>query len=111
MIGLDLLVAIYGGDRAHIGAVAAAHPRPSIRNPEQTSATTSVLCFSGHKEDEIVKTAAASLASRLNVNTVVTAGIHWDHIDSRGIEQVICNNKRLVDRIVEAVSPHLSLVS
>lgn len=107
LIGVDLLVAIYGGDRAHIGAVAAAHPRASLKDPEQTSATASVLCFSGHKEDEIVKTAAEALASRLNVNTVVTAGIHWDHIDARGIAQVIRNNKLLIDRIIEAVSPHL----
>ena len=30
VIGEDLLIAVYGGTRPHIGAVGIAHPRPSL---------------------------------------------------------------------------------
>ena len=39
-IGADILVYVWGGDRPHLGSVAAAQPRPSLKNPSQTSATT-----------------------------------------------------------------------
>jgi hypothetical protein len=52
-IGPDLLVAIWGGEAPHIGAVAAAQPRPSLRNPAVTSASASVICYPGHKEDDL----------------------------------------------------------
>jgi hypothetical protein len=44
-IGPDLLVAIWGGEKPHIGAVAAAQPRPSLKDPAVTSATASVICY------------------------------------------------------------------
>ena len=31
-LGPDLLVAIWGGEKPHIGAVAVAQPRPSLKN-------------------------------------------------------------------------------
>ena len=87
-IGADLLVWLWGGDRPHIGAVAAAHPRPSLADPARRSATASVLVFSGHREDEIAKRTAERLAAALGVNVVVTAGLHWDAISPEGIKQV-----------------------
>ena len=32
LIGADVLVAIWGGERPHIGAVAVAQPRPSLNS-------------------------------------------------------------------------------
>lgn len=55
LIGQDLLVAISGGEKPHIGAVSVAQPRPSLKDPKHTSATASVICLIGHKEDEIAK--------------------------------------------------------
>ena len=43
-VGGDLLVWMWGGDRPHIGAVAAAHPRPSL--PTLRSAAPQRLCLS-----------------------------------------------------------------
>jgi len=80
LIGKDLLVAIWGGEKPHIGAVAIAQPRPSLRDPAITGATASVFCFLGHKEDEPAKAAAEILAATLNTQVVVTAGMHWDNI-------------------------------
>lgn len=102
-IGDDLLVAVWGGEKPHIGAVAAAQSRPSLRNPENISATASVICFPAHKEDELAKAAAEVLAAAINGRVVVTAGIHWDDIGKEGIEKVIRNSEILVDLLLEKV--------
>lgn len=96
-IGADMLVCIWGGNRPHIGAVAAAQPRPSLADQNRRSATCSVLTYPGHKEDEVVKLVSERLSASLDTQVVVTAGIHWDElkqneisiIESR-IEEIIC---------------------
>jgi len=98
-IGPDLLVAIWGGEKPHIGAVAAAQPRPSLKDPAVTSATASVICFPSHKEDDLAKRAANDLAAAIEGRTVVTAGIHWDNIPEDGIRQVIQNAADLIEMI------------
>ena len=103
VIGQDLLVAIWGGEKAHIGAVSMAQPRPSLSDPAARSSTASVFCFLGHKEDTLAKAAAEVLAASLNTNVVVTAGIHWDNIDQRGIEKVVRNSEILVHMILDKV--------
>ena len=100
-VGGDLLVAIWGGERPHIGAVAVAQPRPSLRDPQSTSATASVFCLVGHKEDELAKAASEILASVLNTTVVVTAGIHWDDLSPEGIQRVVKNSEILIDLILE----------
>jgi len=81
-IGADILVYIWGGDRPHIGAVAAAQPRQSLADPNRRSATCSVLTFLGHKEDEVVKSVSEHLSAALGTHVVVTAGIHWDNLEA-----------------------------
>jgi hypothetical protein len=102
-IGEDFLVAIWGGEKPHIGAVAMAQPRPSLKNPAATSATASVFCYVGHKEDQLAKAVAEVLAAALNTRVVVTAGIHWDNIKAEGIQQVIANSEKLVDAILKHI--------
>jgi hypothetical protein len=103
-IGEDLLIAIWGGDRPHIGAVAVAQPRPSLKDERIVSATASVFCFLGHKDDLVAKEAAERISSALNANVVVAAGIHWDDIDEAGISAVMENSRRLVGMIIEKAS-------
>jgi hypothetical protein len=104
LIGNDLLVAIWGGEKPHIGAVSVAQPRPSLKDPNITSATASVFCFVGHKEDELAKAASEILAAAMNTQVVVTAGIHWDNMSKEGIQKVIRNSEILVDLILEKVA-------
>jgi len=99
-IGGDILVAFFGGDRPHIGAVSAAQPRPSLKDPETLSATASTICYSGHREDELTRTISARLSSELETNVVVCAGIHFDGIDEAGIRAVIKNCGIAADMIV-----------
>ena len=103
LIGADILVAIWGGEKPHIGAVAAAQSSPSLKDPKVMSATASVLCYSGHKEDELAKSAAKKLAAALDTKVVVTAGIHWDNISAGGIQKVIRNSEVLVTTVQERI--------
>jgi hypothetical protein len=103
-IGQDLLVAMWGGERPHIGAVAVAQPRPSLSDQSAVSATASVFCYVGHKEDGIAKEAAESLSAALNRNTTVTVGMHWDNIDEAGIKTIVENSRQLVNMILDEMS-------
>ena len=102
-IGQDLLIAIWGG-RPHIGAVAVAQPRPSLKDQSLRSATASVFCYPGHKDDIVAKEAAVKISSALNTNVTVMAGIHWDDIDEEGIKAVIKNSRQLITMIIEEIT-------
>ncbi len=103
-VGRDLLVVIWGGERPHIGAVAVAQPRPSLKDSRLTSATASVFCYPGHKDDIIAKEAAEKISSALNANVTVAAGMHWDGIDEKGIQAAIANSRHLVKMIIERIT-------
>ncbi len=103
LIGQDLLVAIWGGEKPHIGAVSVAQPRPSLRDPKVTSATASVICLPGHKEDELAKATSEVLSAAFNTQVVVTAGIHWEDISEEGIQKVIRNSEILIDLILDKI--------
>jgi len=109
LIGQNLLVAIWGGDAPHIGAVSVAQPRPSLKDTKTTSATASVICLLGHKEDEVAKAASEVLAAALNAQVVVVAGIHWDNIDEEGIQKLIRNVGILLDGVLERICSAVSL--
>ena len=99
-LGNDYLLSIWGGT-AHIGAVAMAQPRPSLANPDRLSATVSVFCYVGHKEDELAKKVSQQLAAELGAKVVVAAGLHWDDLGGDDIEQVVANVMKLAEMILE----------
>ena len=103
-IGKDLLIAIWGGEKPHIGAVAVAQPRPSLKDSSVLSATASVFCYVGHKDDVIAKEAAERLSTALDRNVTVTVGIHWDDLQEAGIKTVVKNSKHLVNMIIAEIS-------
>lgn len=103
LVGNDLCAIISGGDTPHVGAVALSVPRPSLKNFEKTSASTSVLTLIGHKDDETAKKASHALASRLNKNVVVTCGIHLDDIDPEEINIVGELINQLVEELISEV--------
>ncbi len=100
-IGRDLVVTVYGGDRPHVGAVALGIPRPSLADAKKISASVSVLTLTGHKEDELAKMMAHKLASNLNRVTIVTAGLHIDHISQEGIEILKNNAVTVLERLLQ----------
>ncbi len=104
-VGQDLLVSIWGGTQPHIGAVGIAAPRPSLKNPDQWSATSSNFTFPGHKEDALVKRISERLATQLKKNVVVTAGIHWDSLTLHEIKTKENLTGELSDRILKKLLP------
>ena len=104
-VGKDILVALWGGVRPHIGAIGIAIPRPSLKDPKKWSATSSNFTITGHKEDILVKTISEKLASVLRKVVVVTAGIHWDGMTSKDITVVETLAKRIPNQVLSKISP------
>ena len=101
-MGDDYLLSIWGG-KAHIGAVAMAQPRDSLQDPSRRSATASVFCYVGHKEDQLVKEVSERMAGELDAKVVVAAGLHWDELPPTGVAQVMRNVKVLIAEIIEEI--------
>jgi len=104
LIGPDVLVCIWGGERPHIGAVGAAQPRPSLADASTISATASVLTYLGHKEDDVVKFVSQELAGALETNVVVTAGIHWDDLPKDAIAIIRGRCEEITELLKAAIS-------
>ena len=95
LCGKDIAVVIGGGEASHIGAAALASPRPSLKNTAEISASASVLCRLGHKDD----LPALRLASKFNTNVAVTAGLHIDDADSDDIAKLQHNFQQILEAI------------
>lgn len=106
-VGPDFVVTIGGGTRHHVGAVAVAQPRPSLKGDGSVSATASVIALLGHKEDELARWAALSLSASLNTTVVVTAGLHVDGATPEEIAHLDSEARRLV-RTLTTASPMLT---
>ncbi len=98
LCGKDVIVTIGGGDTPHIGAAALASSRPSLKDDGGISATASVLCAIGHKEDVISRETALRLASKLNTTVLVSVGLHLDNPVSNDIELMKMNFQELIDK-------------
>ena len=97
LCGGDICLNIGGGTLPHIGAVAVAEPRPSLRMDGSNSASCSVLCILGHKDDVLAREAALRIATVTGSRTVVTVGMHIDCITLKQIEAVTNNVWQIVD--------------
>jgi len=101
-VGGDVVVAIGGGERPHVGCVVLAVPSPKPGRTEH-SPSVSVLTIPPHKEEPIARPVAENLCRRLGRVTVVTAGVHEDGIDRAGIEVYL----RLAGDLAEAILDRL----
>ncbi len=72
-------VSLYGGDRAHIGAV-------GIIDPDGNRTVTQ---FPGHREGVVCERWLDALAAANAKSAVVEAGIHYDGLDREGINEVL----------------------
>lgn len=101
-MGADLLVAVTGGEKPHIGAASVSVPRPSLKDPAKTSSTTSTVNIIGHKDNAVGDRVSARLSAALGTTVVVACGIHIDGIDAEGIGQVVALAEKLTDELIEA---------
>ena len=77
--GAGINVLICGGDRSHIGSVAACSPDTDVQ----------LITFPGHREDVICRKWAETLSDGLNESVVVLAGIHYDSINKEEIQVIL----------------------
>lgn len=104
--GDDIVVIIAGGTREHIGAVSLATPRKSLTD-DSISATASVLCLSGHKEDMWARSASLKIAALCNTNVLVSVGVHVDNAVSSDLQILEDNFKKLLFNIKRQLSNNL----
>lgn len=94
--GRDINICFGGGDTFHIGACALAVQRPSLSDPSKISSSASVICVTAHKEDELARSAALSLAARFNTRVVVTCGLHIDNATAEDIDILFANYQKVL---------------
>lgn len=100
VVGSGLVVVVSGGTTPHIGAVAIAIPRPSLKNPSQLSCSTSVYCVPNHKDDEVAKQIADRISPALNRTTVVTVGLHVDAATPEEIQKLTQNSIIATEKLI-----------
>lgn len=108
LCGSDLSVCLCGGDTPHIGAVALASPRMSLADKEKPSASASVICVTGHKEDELAREAALDLSTLYRCQVVVSAGIHIDNATGDDIKVLWKNYKAVKEMTIEGLNTLLN---
>ena len=75
--------------------------RESLREGGEPSASASVLCVTGHKEDELARQTALRFAARLNCRVLVSAGLHIDRAAERDIALLLDNCRAALDLALE----------
>lgn len=109
--GRDVAIIIGGGTEYHIGAAVLAVPRPGLADPGKLSASSSVICVTGHKDDEIARQAARSLASALGGIVTVSAGIHVDDASPQDIDILKKNFNIVLEQIKIQLIKHYTAMS
>jgi len=99
-IGADLLIAVWGGIRPHIGALAVATPHPDSVPEHQRSSIVLQFSFPGHRDEVIARRVAERVASALQRTALVSAGFHVPDIAPEGIETVLANTDILIENII-----------
>lgn len=97
--GKDINICCGGGDTFHIGACTLAVPRPSLTNSDIISSSASVICVTGHKEDEIARQGVLRLAAKFNTRVSMTCGLHIDNATDKDIEMLYNNYLTLLDEL------------
>ena len=105
VVGEDLVVAVGGGERPHVGCAVLATPYAAKTGPTAWSASCSVLTIPPHKEEPIARGIATRLASGLGRVVVVTAGVHDDNIDPAGIRVYLELGEELAEALVARLTP------
>lgn len=88
-IGKEYCIHVGGGSSPHIGCVVLAMPRPSLKDANRVSTTSSVLNISGHQDEQICRLLAEAAARGEKTITVCTGGFHVDNITNEQIQELM----------------------
>lgn len=103
--GAGVVVSLTGGERPHVGAVGLGVPRPALHDPGRTSATSSVLTVTGHRDDELAKPLAELMARRLGQIVVVVVGVHVEDACAEEIAQLSENVRQAAGQLLHRLLP------
>ncbi len=103
-VGDDLVVAVGGGGRPHVGCVVVAVAVPSRSRPGAFTPSVSVVTLPPHKEEPIARGVAEAVVRGTGRTVVVTAGVHDHDLDRAGVETYLRLGRRLADELVERLS-------
>ena len=92
-VGLDWNIAIFGGDRPHIGAVALIGP----------GSPCSLLCMPKHREGGIAKDFASAVSNHVGSTVCATCGIHLDNITQDEIRSAEAIVKNLASELISRI--------
>ncbi|TGE32443.1 hypothetical protein [Desulfosporosinus sp. Sb-LF] len=83
---------LIGGEKPHIGGVVLALPRPSLRG-DGWSTDVYIMPVPGHKDVDVARTVAETLARELRFPVAITAGIHSEQLCPEELKEIIshCN--------------------
>jgi gallate decarboxylase subunit D len=98
--GADLVVALGGGARPHVGCVVVAQPHASLVEPRRKRVTSSVLSIPPHREEALARPLAEALARELGAVVTVAAGVHDDDLTPEGVAIYLALGERLRDRLL-----------
>lgn len=97
--GKDMNISVVGGEVEHIGAVALAQPRKSLKDKSKLSATASTICVIGHKEDVLAKKMAEEVSKKFDCIVVCSVGIHVEDATIEDITEINTNFNQLIEKI------------
>ncbi len=104
IVGEDVVVAVGGGERPHVGCVVMAQPCRSKTGGEGWSASCSVLTIPPHKEEPIARAVASRIVETIGRVAVVTAGVHDDEIDADGIATYLRLGEGLANKLASELA-------
>jgi hypothetical protein len=102
-IGADVLIAVWGGTRPHIGSLAVATPHPQSVPERGRGSTVLQFSFPGHRDEVVARRVAERVAAALQRTVAVSAGIHVPEVTPEGIETVLANADLLMEKIIDAL--------
>jgi len=99
-MGKDFTICVWDDQGGHVGSAVLSIARPSLTG-EGISATTSVLNRPGHKDEEVARHLAETVAAHMDCAVVCTCGIHLDGITPEQIREILDACRELEGKIVE----------
>jgi gallate decarboxylase subunit D len=101
--GRGLQGLLTGGEQPHVGGVVLALPRPSLRG-EGWSSDVYLMPVPGHKDVDVARIMAETLAQELLFPVTITAGIHSDQLNSEELSKILFNCDSLTKKALEVLN-------
>lgn len=102
-LGGDILLAVWGGEKPHIGCTVQAVPRESLTGDGSVSVTSSVMNLLGHKDEALCRSLAEQVCKKTAAVVVCTGGFHVDGITGEQIQEVTEAVDQIGNMIAEAL--------